>query len=114
MTHAIPPVLVGISSAILALDIPMPSSDQIMRDGVAVGVLGISLIWILVWTLPKINKENNKTVERICDSFEKRLAAMAVEAHEDREHLAEVLDSLQTNCAAARAMKEPCVEFRKK
>lgn len=106
MTNAIPTALVGITSTIIALDIPMPSSDQLMRDGVAVGVLGISLIWILVWTLPKINRENNKTVERICDTFERRLAAMAAESHEDREHLSEVLDMLQANCAATRATRK--------
>ena len=106
MTNAIPTALVGITSTIIALDIPMPSSDQLMRDGVAVGVLGISLIWILVWTLPKINRENNRTVERICDTFERRLADMATQAHEDREHLADVLDTLQANCAATKTLRE--------
>jgi hypothetical protein len=105
MTHFIPAALVAASTAILALDLPIPTPDEMLRDGVAVGVLGIALIWILVRTLPTINRDNNKTIERICNVFENRLADMANQAHEDREHLAEVLDSLQTNCAATRAMK---------
>lgn len=104
MHHIVVPAIFMVASiSALMTDLPLPSGESMLKDGVAIGVMGLALLWMIARTIPAINKQNAEAIRDICRVFESRLSSMAEQEHEDREKLNETLQKLHSNCAENRA-----------
>ena len=95
----IPAAVLTVIGATTMLAADVPGVSPMLKDGVAIGCLGLALFWVLR-SLPIMNKQNADTIKEVCETFEDRLRIMGEVSAKHHAASNETLQRMIMHCAS--------------